>query len=311
MPANAPNAPLVFTANPLNRASDLRSDSNWLSAKRQEPQARFLLLWKLQPLLTGPPDGTDGTLCLLNLEESEAVGPKDANEVFLGLDGDAGFFARDISALEDQVSNLPLSTHFHDARSALELLNVPESGILGQAKALLDWHARHRFCSACGAETKSVDSGYRRECPSCGASHFPRTDPAVIMLVIRGERCLLARNKRFAATHNHSALAGFVEPGESIEETVRREVFEEVGIRIGKVSYVASQPWPFPSSMMIGCFAEAETEEIQVDGVEIISARWFDKQLVLRMLAGDEIDGVRLPRPVAIAFHLIKSWAEG
>ena len=311
MPAIVAKAPLVFTSNPLDRAGDLRTDPNWLNVKRGEPQARFLLFWKLQPLLTGPSDAPETALCFLTSEQSNAVGPADAQEVFLGLAGDAGYFARDISALGEPISRLPFPAHFRDARSSLDLLTVEQSGILGQAKALLDWHARHRFCSACGAETKSVDAGYRRECHSCDTSHFPRTDPAVIMLVTKGQRCLLARNKRFGSSHNHSALAGFVEPGESIEETVRREVFEEVGIKISQVRYVASQPWPFPSSMMIGCFAEAEADEIRVDGVEIVSARWFGKKAVSKMLAGDEVEGVRLPRPIAIAFHLIKSWAEG
>ena len=310
MPSIVTKAPLVFTSNPLDRAGDLRTDPNWLNVKRSEPQARFLPFWRLQPLLTGPLDAPEAALCFLNLEQSNAAGAVDAQEVFLGLDGDAAYFARNISALEEPLSWLPFPAHFRDARSSLDLLSVEQSGILGQAKALLDWHARHRFCPTCGAETKSVDAGYRRECPSCDASHFPRTDPAVIMLVTKGERCLLARNKRFGLSHNHSALAGFVEPGESIEETVRREVFEEVGIKIGQVRYVASQPWPFPSSMMIGCFAEAETDEIRVDGVEIVSARWFDKKAVSSMLAGEAIEGVILPRPIAIAFYLIKSWAE-
>ena len=314
MPSNAskaPNAPLVFTSNALDRAGDLRTDSNWLCIKRGEPQARFLPFWKLQPLLTGPLEAQESALCYLNLEEIESLGPAEAREVFLGLGGDAGYFARDISSLDEPASKLPFPAHFRDARSALDFVTIEESGILGQAKALLDWHARHLFCSACGAETKSVDAGYRRECLSCSTNHFPRTDPAVIMLVTMAERCLLARNKRFATAHNHSALAGFVEPGESIEESVRREVFEEVGIKIGNVRYFASQPWPFPSSMMIGCFAEAKTEEINVDGVEIVSARWFDRKTILSMLAGNEMDGIRLPRPIAIAYHLIRSWAEG
>ena len=190
MPAIVAKAPLVFTSNPLDRAGDLRTDPNWLNVKRSEPQARFLLFWKLQPLLTGPSDAPETALCFLTSEQSNAVGPADAQEVFLGLAGDAGYFARDISALGEPISRLPFPAHFRDARSSLDMLTVEQSGILGQAKALLDWHARHRFCSACGAETKSVDAGYRRECHSCDTSHFPRTDPAVIMLVTKGQRCL-------------------------------------------------------------------------------------------------------------------------
>jgi NAD+ diphosphatase len=310
MPSNHAKAPLVFTSSPLDRAGDLRSDPNWLNVKRSEPQARFLHLWKLQPLLTGAPDTPEAALCFLDSEQSKEAAPAETEDVFLGLDGDAAYFARDVSALEEPLPQLAFPTHFREARSALDVLSVEQSGILGQAKALLDWHARHHFCSVCGGQTKSADAGYRRACPACGSSHFPRTDPAVIMLVIEGERCLLARNKRFGVSHNHSALAGFVEPGESIEECVRREVFEEVGIKTGRVHYVASQPWPFPSSMMIGCFAEAESEEIRVDGVEIVSARWVDKNTVLRILAHEEVDGIKLPRPVAIAYHLIETWAK-
>lgn len=310
MPPNAAEAPLVFTSNPLDRAGDLRTDPEWLGVKRGEPQARFLHFWKLQPLLTGAEDAAEATLCFLDPEQAQAASPPGAQEVFLGLDGDAAHFACDVSVLEDPLPKLPFPAHFRNARSALDVLSVDESGIMGQAKALLDWHARHLFCAACGGKTTSADAGYRRECPSCDSSHFPRTDPAVIMLVTKGERCLLARNKRFGVSHNHSALAGFVEPGESIEECVRREVFEEVGIRIGEVCYFASQPWPFPSSMMIGCFAEAESDEIRVDGVEIVSARWVDRKTVLRILAHEEVDGIKLPRPIAIAFHLIRTWAE-
>nr|TFG54213.1 MAG: NAD(+) diphosphatase [Hyphomicrobiales bacterium] len=309
-------SPLVFTSNPLDRASEMRSDANWLGAKRAEPQARFLLFWKLQPLLLGPEAEEATEFYLVDGASLQRVNDAATQEVFLGLDGESPYFAADISVLEYPIATLKTDSryresHFRDARAALEVLPIGQTAILGQAKALLDWHARHRFCSVCGSATISLDGGYRRECPSCKAGHFPRTDPAAIMLVIDGDRCLLARNKRFGVAHNHSALAGFVEPGESIEECVRREVFEEVGIRVGNVLYVASQPWPFPSSMMIGCFAEAISDKIQVDGSEIVSARWFEKETVKKMLAGSEIDGVRLPRPIAIAFHLIKAWVEG
>jgi NAD+ diphosphatase len=302
--------PLVFTGGPLDRAGDLRTDSSWLANKRAEDQARILLLWRLQPLLMGAAEDEEAALRFLTVAEGERLGPPDAQEIFLGLNGDAAFFARDISALEDPLLSLQGPAHFRDARGALDVIPLEQTAILGQAKALIDWHARHRFCAVCGAPTMSVDAGYRRECPSCKASHFPRTDPATIMLVSRGDHCLLARNKRFGASHNHSVLAGFVEPGESIEECVRREVFEEVGIKVGEVRYIASQPWPFPSNMMIGCIAEALSDDIRVDGNEIVSARWFDRKTILRMLAGEPVEDVRLPRPIAIAFHLIKTWAD-
>jgi NAD+ diphosphatase len=146
-------------------------------------------------------------------------------------------------------------------------------------------------------------------CPSCKSEHFPRTDPAVIMLVTTPDRCLLGRNKRFAGGH-YSTLAGFVEPGETIEEAVTREVFEEVGVRVSRVRYFATQPWPFPFNLMIGCFAEADTQDISVDGNEILTARWFDRETVRRVMAGESND-VSLPRREAIAYHLIRTWVEG
>jgi len=302
--------PLVFTGSPLDRVGDIRADSEWVRRRRAEPGTKFLPFWRLQPLLSGDAQTMEAELRFLTQGDCDRLCPIPSEEVFLGVLGENTYFARDFSALAEGME-LGADAHFRDARAALDVLPVAQTAILGQAKALLDWHARHRFCSVCGAPTKSSDAGYRRECPSCKTSHFPRTDPAVIMLVLRGDNCLLARNSRFGVALNHSALAGFVEPGESLEESVRREVLEEVGLRVGDVQYVASQPWPFPSSMMIGCFAEAESDDFQVDGNEIVSAKWFDRDTIMRMLAGEDVDGIRLPRPSAIAFHLIKTWAEG
>ena len=236
------------------------------------------------------------------------MGTRDAVEVFLGLDGKVAYFARDISALADPLAAALASLgHFRDARAAASLLPIGEVAILGQAKALIDWHNRHGYCANCGARTVIDDAGYRRICLACKAEHFPRTDPCVIMLVTAGDRCLLGRNKRFAGGH-YSTLAGFVEPGESIEEAVRREVFEEVSLRVGAVRYFACQPWPFPSNLMIGCFAEAESGDIVVDGDEIVVARWFDRATVKRLLSG-ESNEIGLPRRDAIAYRLIEDWA--
>ncbi len=303
-----PKNPLVFTASPLDRAGDARAKPDWLAEKRQATTTRLLPFWKFQPLLRGPLDAPETQLGYLSPSEAERVLETPGQEIFLGEAEGIAYFARDISAIDEPLGLLPFTAHFRDARSCLEVLPVPETAILGQAKALLEWHARRRFCSNCGAMLQSLEGGYRRHCPSCDASHFPRTDPAVIMLVTKGTRCLLARNKRFGVALNHSALAGFVEPGESLEEAVRREVFEEVGIRVGDVRYVASQPWPFPSSLMIGCIAEAISEDIHVDGNEIVAAEWFGRDVVARLLAGEDINGIKLPRPSAIALHLIKTW---
>jgi NAD+ diphosphatase len=305
-------ASLAFTGATLDRASERRGDAAWLRAQRADAKARILPMWRSMPFLWGPADaGAVTELGLIDPETAKAVGPERAQEVFLGLEGAVPHFARDISALSYPLDG-PLAGlgHFREAREALPFLPLPQVAILGQAKALMSWHAAHGFCARCGAGTRSEESGHRRLCPACGAEHFPRTDPAVIMLVTGGDRCLLGRNRRFAASLTYSTLAGFVEPGESIEEAVRREVFEEVGVRTGDVRYFAAQPWPFPYSLMIGCYARALGTEIVIDGEEIIAARWFDRETIQAILRGEDRDGVKLPRHDAIAFHLIANWAD-
>jgi NAD+ diphosphatase len=189
------------------------------------------------------------------------------------------------------------------------LLPRPIVGVLAQAKSLMSWHARHQFCANCGQPTHLAAAGWRRECTACGAAHFPRTDPVVIMLASAGERCLLGRQARFPKGM-YSALAGFLEPGETVEDAVRREIREEAGIEIGGVSYVASQPWPFPASLMIGCFALAKTRDVVLDGAELEDARWFDRDELRAMFAGTHPGGLTAPNPIAIAHHLLKAWLE-
>ena len=190
-----------------------------------------------------------------------------------------------------------------------------ELAMLAQAKAVLDWHVRHRFCARCGAASRVAAAGWRRECPACAAVHFPRVDPVVIMIVIdvdgpRGPRCLLGRQPQFAVGM-YSALAGFLEPGEAVEDAVRREVLEEAGIQCGPVRYLASQPWPFPGSLMIGCAARATSTEVQIDKNELEDARWFDRDEVRQMLDGNHPDQLKMPQPHAIASTLIRAFAEG
>ncbi|HEY0281593.1 MAG TPA: NAD(+) diphosphatase, partial [Rhizomicrobium sp.] len=174
--------------------------------------------------------------------------------------------------------------------------------------ALIDWHQRHGFCPKCGAPTVSTDAGNKRVCTACQSEHFPRTDPVVIMLATKGDLALLGRNRNWPPDF-FSAPAGFVEPGESIEEAVRRELFEETGVVAGAVSYFASQHWPFPSQLMIGCFAACDRSDLNLDGSELAEARWFDRASAKALLAG-EVKGLRGPVPFAIAHHLIKAWAE-
>lgn len=188
------------------------------------------------------------------------------------------------------------------------LVPAEELGMLAMAKSMLDWHRRHRFCANCGAPTQPAQAGFRRDCAACSAQHFPRTDPVVIMLVTRGDRCLMGRQPRFPEKM-YSCLAGFLEQGETIEDAVRRETFEEAGIRVGAVRYLASQPWPFPSNVMIGCIGEALTDDIAFDGEELEDARWFTKDDIRRMLDGTHEEFLA-PAPIAIANHLIREWVK-
>lgn len=248
---------------------------------------------------------------LLPLDSLDRV-PSHHEEAFLGtLDGRPVFTALlDPEAAEAFRSPPHLAV---DLRSiAVQGLVPPdELGILAEAKALLFWHSRHRFCPNCGAPTRLSAAGFRRDCESCATQHFPRTDPVAIMLVARGDRCLLGRQARFMPGM-YSCLAGFIEPGETIEDAVRRETFEEAGIRVGRVRYLASQPWPFPASLMIGCIAEGLSESVVLDREELEDGRWFTRNEVLLMLTRQHPDGFTTPPTMAIANYLLKSWvAEG
>jgi len=304
---------IPFTGNPLDRASERRTDRAWLDTRRSDPHSLIVPLWRLQPFLLGPANAR-GSLeaAYFHPGLAEALAAPDAACVLLGLDDGHAIFALDISAARDPANEGPLAGlgHFRDMRSAaMTGLGERDIAILGQAKAMIDWHQRHGYCARCGAKTAMMDAGYRRHCEACGADHFPRTDPVVIMLATHGEDCLVGRGKQFPPGM-FSALAGFVEPGETIEEAVRREIAEEAGVTVGAVSYYATQPWPFPSSLMIGCHAEALTREITVDANELAEAFWLPKAKARALLEGQQVDGLFIPPRVAIAHHLIKAWAE-
>jgi NAD+ diphosphatase len=191
------------------------------------------------------------------------------------------------------------------------MLAGAETGILAQARAQVGWHRSHRYCSACGHESVVARGGHVRSCPACGAEHFPRTDPVAIMVITDGDRCLLGQSVgRLAGSGMYSALAGFIDQGETIEEAVRREVQEEAGIEVGEVRYHSSQPWPFPSSLMIGCHGEARSTTITIDPSEMNDVRWFGRDLVLAALETAQPE-LRLPGPIAIAHHLVSAWATG
>jgi NAD+ diphosphatase len=234
----------------------------------------------------------------------------EARCIFLGLDGETALFALDITAVSNPGDEGPLAGlgYFCDARTAAQIVSIKDAAIIAQAKALIDWHQRHGFCPRCGASTNMMDAGYRRLCGKCNAEHFPRVDPVVIMLATHGEACLVGRGKQFPAGM-FSALAGFVEPGETIEEAVRRELMEEASVRVGEVTYYATQPWPFPSSLMIGCFAKADSRDAKADENELAEIRWIERSVARELIEGKQVDGLRVPPPIAIAHHLIKTWA--
>ena len=285
-----------FTGAPFDRADAMRQDAGRMVAARSHPSARWLVLDDLKPVMTPEMD-------LLWAYRSDV--PHDAPMVFLGLDDGAPRFA--VAAPVGDLAGTAI-----DARQAGTLLAASDrparAAIVAQARSMLDWHARHKFCANCGAPTVLRKAGYARQCEACNAEHFPRTDPVVIMLAIREDMALVGRQPRFPRRF-FSALAGFVEPGESLEEAVTRELFEEAGIGVARVRYIASQPWPFPSSMMIGAFAEATGFELNIDGEEIEEARWVSKDEVRAALAGT---GEWLaPPPLAIAHTLLKAWVEG
>lgn len=297
-----------FAGNPLDRASERRRDTAWIRSLLADPAARVLPLHDLRPLTRG-----DVSPAL----DWQAVAPwrelieQGATLVFLGLAGDGRpHFAIDASGagFEANGTNEPF-----DARTLAPLLPAGEAAILGEARSLIDWHARHRFCAQCGTPTRVTAAGWVRRCPECKASHYPRSDPVAIMLVVRGEYGLLGRNRRRPG-NRFSCLAGFMEPGETLEEAVRREVKEESGVRVGRVRYLACQPWPFPSSLMMGFLCEGLSDEITVDPEEIAEARWFAREDIRAMVARaatgpDDPTRISVPGPVAIAHHLCRRWS--
>ena len=293
---------IPFSGNPLDRASERRPDAFWLAERRRDPTSLILPLWRLKVLVTQEPPRA----VFLPPELCEGLVAPEAVCVFLGLDEGRACFALDVSAAAEEV----LAAHgaFRELRGAAALLPAKDLAILGQAKALIDWHQRHGFCAKCGAPSMPADGGSKRVCRACGTEHFPRTDPVVIMLATHGEACLLGRGKKWPPNF-YSALAGFMEPGESIEEAVRRELLEEAGVVAGAVRYLASQPWPFPSQLMIGCFAEAESRGLKLDDNELADARWLERDQARALLKG-EFEDLRCPPPFAIAHHLIKAWVE-
>ncbi|MEA2491406.1 MAG: diphosphatase [Acidobacteriota bacterium] len=283
---------ITFSGNPLDRLAARREDSGWLAARLDDPATRVV----------GVRDGKllvrDGRLATLPAALAGAAMPR----VFLGVDGEVAVFAIDIEHEHDAGT-------FEEMRPLALVLPHGEAAIAGEAKSLLDWHRRHGFCAVCGHATDVAAAGWKRICPQCGAEHFPRVDPVVIMLPVFGDRCLLGRQAAWPPGRM-STLAGFMEPGESIEEACAREMHEEAGLVATSVHYVATQPWPFPSTLMIGLIAEVANEDAVADGVELEAVRWLTREEAKRVVAGEHPE-VSAPNAYAIAHHLLNTWANG
>ena len=309
-----PVNPIMFANNPLDRAGNLRRSPEWVRAQLTDDTALFVPMWQLSPLVL--PEITKG--------EGRDVGwlPRPALAdaiddqsliVFLGVNRRGKpLFAADVSRLSNPEDAGPFKGMgiFEDVRNLAAAGDMPDTelAILAQAKAMLDWNLRHGFCSQCGSLTHMAEAGYKRACPNCGAEHFPRTDPVVIMLAHHDDACLVGRQKGWPEGM-FSSLAGFMEPGETIEEAVAREMQEEAGIDITSVRYLGTQPWPFPASMMIGCLAEASGRDITLDDEELEEARWISREDVRRAMNGNGPIGV--PPRMAIAHQLMRAFADG
>jgi NAD+ diphosphatase len=304
----------AFRAGELERAAHLRA----ADAGRKDVRARTLVFWRGKLLA----DASSRPASVV-LDHAALADAREA-PVFVGLAPDGPVFAADLalwSPHEDattigqfvdqsrQVHPAFADAAFVEIRGLMPTLTRLEGECVATGRALLGWHATHRFCANCGTASTIESAGWVRKCPQCGTQHFPRTDPVVIMAITRGDQLLLGRGPTWPE-RMYSLLAGFVEPGETIEAAVRRETMEESAIAVGPVRYIASQPWPFPMSLMFGCYGEATSDAITIDPVELADARWVSRVEVLQMLAGTHLE-IGPPRPGAIAGALIEAWAHG
>ena len=295
--------PNYYARSILDRAAHLRSDEEWLRRQFESDAAVVIPVWRARNLIANPAEPR--SLMLRHREVSDYLASAAAT-VLLGVQNDVSYFAVDISPLEEhEVTGLHAEGQFVDLRSVGAVMDPAEASILAYAKGIMHWHARHGFCGVCGSPTEIREAGHLRKCLNerCGAVHFPRTDPAVIMLVERGDRVLLGRKAEWMEGM-YSTLAGFVEPGESLEQAVAREVMEEAGVPVANVRYHSSQPWPFPASLMLGFYAEALSDEYSRNDDELEDLQWFTRDELAEGGAGI----ARRPRSDSIARRLIDEW---
>jgi NAD+ diphosphatase len=293
-----------FSAGGIDRASVRRQDEAWLAARLAHPSSRFIPVWRLQTLFAADADAEP---IFLSAREAEALRPCADSTILLGLvEGRAYFAVGFPSEAPEPPTDLAELGQFQDLRRVAALLDREMGGLLAYARAMTYWHCRHRYCGVCGSPTVPIHAGFQRLCTeeACGQQHFPRTDPAIIVLIRSGGEGLLGRQPTWPAGM-YSTIAGFVEPGESLEDAVRREVFEETGIRVESANYHSSQPWPFPSSLMLGFTGRAANHDIRLRDHELENARWFSRK---GLRIGLQNGAVRLPSPYSISFRLIEDW---
>lgn len=307
---------VTFGGSGLDRAAEVRSDPNALAAAQSDPSARTVLIWRGKPLLDGY------TLARLPMDHP-VLSQTRPNRIFLGREDGAPRFAADLSDwTPPNIEELKLdgffdtSTQLHpdlsdhqmfcELRAVMTRLSPRDAELAATTKAVFGWHDSHGFCAKCGTKSAPSKGGWQRDCPACNTSHFPRTDPVVIMLITHGNRVLMGRSPGWPEGM-YSLLAGFVEPGETLEAAVRREVFEEAGIKVGEVGYLSSQPWPFPSSLMFGCRGEALDDTITIDPVEIEDAMWVSREEMMEASAGRH-PTLKPARKGAIAHFIIQHW---
>ncbi|MEO1136141.1 MAG: NAD(+) diphosphatase [Pseudomonadota bacterium] len=297
--------PNWFANNPLFRINNEKDQSGFVAEKRKDPDSLVIPLWRGDPLIV---DGKAGFLSVAAISEF----PADTPVVFLGLKHGRAFFGADISATAQTPEAAPFAEigEYMQLRMAAGILPRDDIAIIGQARWLFEWHRKHPFCAQCGHETVMIAGGAKRRCNHCEAEHFPRSDPVAIVLAVHEDACLLGRGPHFPPGFL-SALAGFIEAGETPEEAAKRELFEEAGVTLTDIRYQFSQPWPFPSSMMMGFIADVEDRTINLDKEEIEEARWIDLAGINTLLAGGEYEGVFLPPKFTIARQLIERWAGG
>ena len=293
----------IFTGNSLDRGDVERRNEDWINSNSKSEDARYLTMSDLNPLVRL--GSNSSAISWKTYTDVEQFVEERSDLIFLGVKNNKPHFVMDLLVGREKFTNE--YEDFVDARNVATELPGEEAGILAQARAQLEWHRKTQYCSVCGGKTFSIRGGQVRQCKICKVEHFPRTDPVAIMLVYKGDKCVLGQTKARSRSGFYSCLAGFIDQGESIEEAVMREVKEEAGLMVDNVVYHSSQPWPFPYSLMIGCHARAVTEDIKVDSGEMSDVRWFTKKEVKFALESSN-PVFHIPGSVAIAHHLIRAW---